>query len=123
MAIIEGCKVAATIDTGATSCFMARETAEVLKKDLNYQRKQIEAKDVILADGTTVNITKSTMLRVTFGNHSTDLPFSIMPQFKENIILGLEFLKQFFTTLNYAGLIVKLDKSSIVPFLLRIWLR
>lgn len=107
--LIEGKAIKATVDTGATSCFIKREFAEKIKKRFTYSRHEA---NVILADGTTVNITRSTVLPVTFGNQSSDVTFLIMPQFKENIILGLEFLKQFHTTIHCAGISVKLSKPT-----------
>lgn len=90
--IIEGRYVTATIDTGAFCSFIKQKFAEKLKPNLAYTQ---ERSDVVLANGTRVPISKSTMLNVSLGRNSANCMFLIMPEFNEDVTLGLEFLKDF----------------------------
>lgn len=101
--IVEGILIKAVVDSGATSNFIKREFAERLKKN---SIRSVKAVEVVLADGTKKAISMSAKFNITFGNITTKCTFLVMPDFNEDIVLGLDFLRTFNTTINCAGLSV-----------------
>lgn len=64
------------------------------------------------ADGSTKSNTTGVQLNVTFGKTTNKCTFYLMPDFKENIKLGLEFLLTFNATISCAGLHCSLKNTS-----------
>lgn len=101
--IVEGILIKAVVDSGATNNFIKKEFAERLKKN---SIRAVKAVEVVLADGTKKTISMSAKFNITFGNVTTKCIFLVMPDFNEDIVLGLDFLRTFNTTINCAGLSV-----------------
>lgn len=107
--IIKKILMSATIDTGASRNFI---TPGLVRKLGITSRKVEDNLEVILADGTTKNISNAIECKVTLGNNTRQCMFFIMPGCSEDIILGLEFLRKFNASLHCSGLSLNLNTSQ-----------
>ncbi|XP_065361937.1 uncharacterized protein LOC135955515 [Calliphora vicina] len=93
--------VTTIIDTGATRSFITPQQIQRFSSQPVYVPVDI---DVLLADGSKKLIKEAAKYMVTLGNISAECNFLIMEESTEDIILGIDFLRIFNTTLTCAGL-------------------
>ncbi|XP_073821602.1 uncharacterized protein [Musca autumnalis] len=94
------CGRRATIDTGATKCFMKESFAESIAPDAIHT---IESITISLADGSKRRIQHVMFTEVLFGCCRLNVEFLLMPDASENIILGMDFLRRNETRITCAG--------------------
>lgn len=87
------------IDTGATMNFITPNQLRHISDKTMYVPVNI---DVFLAD--VKNITEAVELMVTLGNVTAECKLLAMRKSAEDIVLGLDFLRKFNTTLTCVGL-------------------
>ncbi|XP_073831437.1 uncharacterized protein [Musca autumnalis] len=92
--------LAATIDTGATKCFIKESFAESIAPEAIHT---IESITIGLADGSKRRIQHVMFTEVLFGCCRLNVEFLLMPDASENIILGMDFLRRSETRITCAG--------------------
>lgn len=107
--IIEKKLITSTVDTGASRNFIKQSFLNQFKGATKRVQENLE---VILADGSRKRITDGVQLNITFGNKTKTCTFFIMPNFFEEILLGLDFLRTFDTTITCAGLSLNFEFNN-----------
>lgn len=102
-------QISATVDTGATSCFISQTLATEIASGETLEPYHTS---IILADGSTRQIYHAMDQIITFGDKRRKVKLLIMPDASEDVILGLKFLEQWGTTMVCAGLSCNFQQFS-----------
>ncbi|XP_073841503.1 uncharacterized protein [Musca autumnalis] len=94
-------RVAATVDTGATSTFISESLARSLRDDVQRTPCNIS---VTLADGSRRLVREAVEAKIYLGNQVRPTRLLVMPDSTEDIIIGLDFLSKIGARLTMAGL-------------------
>ena len=85
---------------------------EDLQRKMNINSWPINPNlQILRANDEEIHILAATDLELTFGNRSWKTPAMITPYLKHEIILGLNFLKQSNTIINFANNAVNIEKD------------
>lgn len=101
--------ILATIDTGATSNYVSEDVAETVFGNHPKTPTEIE---VVLADGSTNLIRNTIECQVQIGQTSKNVSFLIMPDAIEEMIIGLNLLRIFKTTISFGSLSLCMEERS-----------
>lgn len=101
--------IIATIDTGATSSYISEKLAETVFSTYPKISTNLE---VVLADGSTNKITNAIDSPIKIGQEIRKIKFLIMPNAIEDMIIGLNVLKIFKTTVLFGDLSLQLDDCN-----------
>lgn len=94
-------RVAATVDTGATSSFIRENLVPQLGDDI--RRIPFNA-NVTLADGSQREVQHAVETTIDLGNQIVPIRLLVMPDATEDIIIGLDFLAKIGARMTMAGL-------------------
>ncbi|XP_046868569.1 uncharacterized protein LOC124461022 [Drosophila willistoni] len=101
-AIIEvaGVQMKATIDSGATSSFISKQMLETVRNKGKWENTH---KQVYMADGKVRDIEEQWTGYVRFGDKEIHMPFLVMPEGIDALILGWNFLRIMNTEISCGG--------------------
>lgn len=108
--MLENKLIKSPIDTSTQRNFVGSKFLKQLICKPTYVKDNFEVNS---ADGSMKRITMGVQLHVIFGNSSKKCTFFIMPGFKEDLKLGLEFLFTFNATISCAGLLLNCSLKNI----------
>lgn len=98
---IKGRRWSATVDTGATKCFVSESCAHTIDPRGIVSSDNIA---ICLADSSRRQINQILRAEVIFGKCRLNIQFLVLPDASEDIILGLDFLLRNQTQITCAGL-------------------
>lgn len=99
--------VTATVDTGATKCFVSEAFASTISA-----HREPDNTLVTLADGSRRQVTSAILTTISIGSLRTTTRLLVMPDATEDVILGLDFLAQCKASINCAGLSCELQTAK-----------
>ncbi|XP_070145086.1 uncharacterized protein [Drosophila kikkawai] len=106
---VAGVQVEGIVDTGATRSFISEKLADKLRQ---YGEVQPTDEVINLADGTTTTATEELRLKIELGERKAEITLLILDDVIGGILLGVDFLAQWDTTLRCGGLTTQLKPQT-----------
>ncbi|XP_030571777.1 uncharacterized protein LOC115770588 isoform X2 [Drosophila novamexicana] len=89
--VINGRRRVATIDTGSTRSIISADIANKIKTDSNHLKVGVK---ILLADGSNTNVSQAMAVEILLGQTRTYIVTLVMPNVTDDVLLGLDFLRQ-----------------------------
>ncbi|XP_064535546.1 uncharacterized protein LOC135426410 isoform X2 [Drosophila montana] len=89
--VINGRRRIATIDTGSTRSIISADIASKIKTDSNHLKVGVK---ILLADGSNTNVSQAMAVEILLGQTRTYIVTLVMPNVMDDVLLGLDFLRQ-----------------------------
>lgn len=106
---IGGRKAEATVDTGATRCFVSEEFARSLSDGSKWMPERLV---VTLADGSQRHINHALEAEIWIGNRNIREKLLVMPNATEDVLLGLDCLAKCDAEITCAGLTCRFETKE-----------
>lgn len=99
----------ALIDTGASNSFIGNHYATTVIEDAERENVDVE---VSLAEGTVVRVKEATCVDISFGERLVKMPLMILPEVVDDLILGVDYLREVGATLTIGKEVYRFDEEE-----------
>lgn len=103
---INGARVDATVDTGASRSYVNWELAKIIRTVENVKKVENQIR---LANGVTMIVKETVWAEVQFAGNKCYLELGIMPDMRDEVLLGLDFLGKMKAEMMCGGQTVRLE--------------